>query len=478
VEKRCALAIAIGVGFACAYFYEAGGWNQNSRFDMARAVVEKHTLSIDAYLGNTGDRARFGGHFYSDKAPGLALAAVPVVAAARFVAPRSPGFWTYAATVGVVGLPLALAAVALFFAARRLGSGIGGAAFGALVWGVGTPALSYGTLFWGHALAAACLVFAYLAALKLADSTTKRDWLLAAGVGVSAGWAVVTEFPAAPAAVLLAAFALWQRRTWRVGAGVTAGAIAAASVLLLYQKVAFGSATHVGYSSVEGFSGMKEGFLGITYPKGHVLVAILFGTFRGLLPLAPACALGPAGLWLLGREQSKRAAALTAGGVALYYVLFNSAYHYWNGGWSYGPRHLSPALPFLCLGLAILWTRARTPLRAGMGALAAWGFALALMCVATTSQPSDLERHPVGHLIWPAFWSGDLSLNPESFFDPHADWRKLRNQPRATHAAWNLGEKLGLHGLPSLLPLLLVWGTCGYVIVRSAYPPRSRSNSA
>jgi hypothetical protein len=246
-------------------------------------------------------------------------------------------------------------------------------------------------------------------------------------------------------------------------------------VLLLYQKLAFGSATHVGYSSVEGFNGMKEGFLGITYPKAHVLVAILFGTFRGILPLAPVVALGPVGLVVLGKER--RGPALAAGGIALYYVLFNAAYHYWNGGWSFGPRHLSPALPFLCLGLAILWTRARTPLRAVMGTLAAWGLALALVCVATTAQPPDLVPHPVGDLLWPAFRTGDLSLNHESFFEAGADWRHLRGRPRVDHDAWNLGEKLGLRGLASLLPLFVVWGACGFVVLQSSGVIASRKKT-
>src|ERR1700745_566648 len=65
------------------YFYEGGGWNQNSRFDLLRAIVEQHTLQIDAYHENTQDKAHFRGHYYSDKAPGLAFLSVPFAEAAR-----------------------------------------------------------------------------------------------------------------------------------------------------------------------------------------------------------------------------------------------------------------------------------------------------------------------------------------------------------------------------------------------------------
>ena len=69
--------------FSFLYFYEGGGWNQNSRFDLLRAIVEGHTLQIDAYHENTQDKAHYNGHYYSDKAPGLVFLAVPFAMAAR-----------------------------------------------------------------------------------------------------------------------------------------------------------------------------------------------------------------------------------------------------------------------------------------------------------------------------------------------------------------------------------------------------------
>src|SRR5205085_11659844 len=63
-----------------AYFYQAGGWNQNSRFDLVRAVAEHGTLAIDRYAANTGDDSRFGGHYYCDKAPGASALCLPTYA--------------------------------------------------------------------------------------------------------------------------------------------------------------------------------------------------------------------------------------------------------------------------------------------------------------------------------------------------------------------------------------------------------------
>ncbi len=72
-----AVLIAGALFLTYAFFYQAGGWNQNSRFDLVRAVVDEHTLRIDDYQANTGDKALIDGHYFSDKAPGLALVSVP-----------------------------------------------------------------------------------------------------------------------------------------------------------------------------------------------------------------------------------------------------------------------------------------------------------------------------------------------------------------------------------------------------------------
>src|SRR5436309_10200166 len=95
------------------YFYEGGGWNQNSRFDLLRAIVERPTLQIDAYADNTQDKAHFRGHYYSDKAPGLVFLAVPFALGARPVlqmmgvdpgSARGEVALSYVASAGAVAL--------------------------------------------------------------------------------------------------------------------------------------------------------------------------------------------------------------------------------------------------------------------------------------------------------------------------------------------------------------------------------------
>src|ERR1700686_3469053 len=69
-DRQSAVVLGVALLISYAYFYQAGGWNQNSRFDLVRALTEHRTLRIDGYDQNTGDKAVVNGHVYSDKAPG------------------------------------------------------------------------------------------------------------------------------------------------------------------------------------------------------------------------------------------------------------------------------------------------------------------------------------------------------------------------------------------------------------------------
>ncbi len=452
---------------AYAYFFQGGGWNQNSRFALTRALVEQHTVRIDdtvRWQGHfvTGDRAPRAGHLYSDKAPGASMVAAPAVALASLVAPSprtgpSLARLAWVATFAAASLPTVACALLLALAALRLGASRTASFAGALCLGLGTPAWTQATLLFGHALSSACLFAAFTAALALrTDGGSIRDRRLGWCVGITAGVAVLTEFPAAVPACALAVYALVAagsaERRREVFPRVVAGALCIAFVLGAYDLAAFGAPTRLGYGTVAGFDGMQEGVLGITWPKPTVLWELLGGSYRGLFRIAPVFVAAPAGLWALAKAPASRAPAIVAAVVAAWYVLFNAAYHYWDGGYSFGPRHMLPAMPFVTLGLVALWDRASLGKRALLGALAAWGFATCLAAVAVDAQPPESEHAPLSHYLAPSFVAGRLARNAQSIV---AAEPAERRDP-AEHAT-NLGEVLGLHGLATLMPLFALW---------------------
>ncbi|MGQ9667422.1 MAG: hypothetical protein ACUVWB_08915, partial [Anaerolineae bacterium] len=77
-ERWCQALLGLLLLFSYSYFPPRRvDWNQNGRMDLVLAVVDQGRLAIDDYVGNTGDYAHFGGHYYCDKAPGVSFLSVP-----------------------------------------------------------------------------------------------------------------------------------------------------------------------------------------------------------------------------------------------------------------------------------------------------------------------------------------------------------------------------------------------------------------
>jgi len=485
VTKIAAIAstpvlVAATVLLSFAYFYQAGGWNQNSRYDLTRAIVERGTVRIDAYHPNTGDKARLDDHFYSDKAPGQSLLAVPVLAAGEAVigvpeTERSTAQLTYVVTVASSALPAALCVLVVIGLARRHGRSGAGALFAIVVLCLGTPLWAYATLFMGHALAAACLVLGLAAAVATPTARPRRQVLLAVALGLAAGWAVVTEYPAIVPAAVLAGFALWQvrgdrRALMRTAAGIASGAGLSAIVLFGYHQLAFGSPFETPLRHLYLFRQVREH--PFTAPSPKALWAIFFGAKRGLLPLAPVLVGGLVGLFFMFRDAASRALAIVCVSIIGYYALFNAAFATPLAGWSYGPRYMAAALPFWAIPLMWTWDRCeRRAARVALVVLAAWGIACALVAVSTTAQPPESYSRPLFQLLWPAFLDGDLSLNHQSFLEAGAHAERLRGGSLA-HDAFNLGELIGLRGHLSLVPLWALW--LGVVAILWRRRPLSR----
>jgi hypothetical protein len=481
-RHRAMLLSGIAAFLAYAYFYQAGGWNQNTRFDLVRALVEERGIRIDDYQENTGDRAVFDGHYYADKAPGASFTAAPVVAIARAAmheaganvrSHRSLMWLSYVASLAASALPAAIAVMLVWWMARAIGATEVGSTVVALAFGLATPFWAWATVFYSHTLGAMCLLgaFAPVVRREVGETTASSDTRVGLLIGVLIGWAVVAEFPTVipGAVVVLAAIGqAWRQggaaRATRLAAAVAIGGGLCAVLLGAYHYSAFGSPFHVGYKSEEDSSLLQNGFFGLTYPKLNIVRELLWGSFRGLLPHAPALALAPIGWILAARRPVERRVVLIAGVVFLAGLAWNAAYEHWEGGWSFGPRHLGPVLGFLALGLVPVWTHGGRVLRGLVLALLVCGAAVNLVGVATDAQPPNDYTRPMAEYLWPSFKDGYVSLNRQSYFDkrPPERTEEPRNI-RVVLAQWNLGEQMGLVGLWSLLPLGIALGvTIGF----------------
>jgi len=453
LRRRVSVPLFALVFGTYAYFYQAGGWNQNSRFDLTRAVVEQGTLSIDAFQENTGDKALRDGHWYTDKAPGLSLLAVPAYALVHAVRAGAVVAGSYLGTVFAVALPSALAALQLFALGRLIGLSAAWSAALTLAYALGTLALPYSTIFYGHQLSAALGLSAFALVWR------RRAPMLA---GLLLGLAVAVDYTSVVLVIAVMGYAVVKLRARGV-LWLIAGGVPIALALGAYHAAAFGHPLALPYEFVLQEHRRMGWFMGIAAPDPRVMGALLVGPYRGLFFGSPWLVAGIPGLAVLAR-RGFRAEAITCGGIVLAYLLLNAGLVDWHGGWAMGPRYLIPAIPFLAvgaMGLVLAWpagTPARRMLAGVGGAAVAVSFALMLMGTAVRPDVPLTIARPFTQFVIPSFWHGRVARSNHAIDGEGVS---------GVRAAWNLGHLVGLDRLPTLLPLAAWMALTGWWLARA-----------
>ena len=397
-RARLALGAILLAGLAAGVMIENWSANQSSHYDLIRALDDGRTR-IDSGPYPTIDRALFKGHYYSARAPGLALYSLPFYellegVGAPGLARSSPALHGEDEMVDFVGwwgnvLPGLILMGLVWRVAERLEPGYG--AFTAVAVGLGTLLLPFSTMLFSHVFSA-MLGFAAFAVAMRERAGPPRPLLLAA-VGLLVGYAISSEYPLAFVAIVVGLYVL-SRPGSRGGRAIAArlgsyalGALAGIVPLALYNRAAFGSFTHIAYSNIPQ---QQKGFFGITAPNPKVLATLLLDS-RGLLTISPVLILGGVGTWLLFRG-GRRSEALAITGVCLCYGLYNSGYYLPFGGTSPGPRFLITVLPFLGCPIGLALKRHPGPTIALAGA--------SVMTLAIVTATHPLVIYETNTLVW------------------------------------------------------------------------------
>ncbi len=467
-------------------------WGANSRADLVYAVGDQGTFVIDDYHTNTGDEACYPGpydietdtctgHFYTDKSIGPSLVALPFYMVYKVIAALPPiqnfiqsgrGIGTMTDTLNPDGqgirpeainqylaltfmsffatsIPAALLGVVVFLMAARFARNDRYAFILGLVYGLTTMAFPYSNVLYQHQMSAFGAFVGFYLLYRVIYENANLRWLWV--VGILFSLTVITEYPVVIAlGILFLWAAIKMPNRWALYR-VVLGAIPLGLVFAAYNYVAFQSPIPVGYEYSTLWQDVHEqGFLSLTTPNLATFLGLTLSPFRGIFFLSPVLLLGIIGLVYMWKEQKKnRSVTLVLALILAFFLLYNSSSVMWWGGNTVGPRYLVPMIPFLALPMIFVFNRwFRNPvttfaavLLIGLSFLNVWIQSIGGQAFPPAFTDSGQSiTNPLFNYSLPLFMQGNI--------------------------ARNYGQIIGLKGLLSLIPLIVVVGAIYLVIPR------------
>ena len=485
--KKNAVFVFIFFFITFAYFFQGGGWNQNCRVALIRAMFHEQTFVIDSFLepslepniafDNTGDWSFYNGHYYINKSPGLSmLGLVPYAIAhyaARHIFPsdieRQVHFSTYVSTVFSVGVCGALLCAVLFcslvllFRLSRTN-----ALMLTLFFGLGTFIFSYATTLYSHVPAAFFSFLSCMAAMRIRYGESRQHKITALLSGFFAALAVFIE----PSAVLMLALICLYLFGFSSGRKCVLffliGCIPCGFLQCLYNAQCFGGPFQASYSYANEAVMVRVNGSLFGVPRIKTMVEMLFLPYRGLFVTSPVLLMIFPGIVFFFREKRLRMEAVFFTVVSVSFFLYMAGFHAWYGGTTLGPRYLLPAYPFVFM-LSVFAIKFYPKIFIALGIFSV----LMNMCItAIGNEIPPAVRNPCVDVILKEVVRGNVSINPvpiSNFAHYPSIYEFLKIEFWVQNFnSFNLGELIFPHSLLSLLPLFAVWLALAYVWKRVA----------
>lgn len=448
--------VLIALSTLLFFHHRETGWNVNTRLAVVVSIVEFGTFSIDGLHDSpeyfTNDKAYFEERFYSDKIFGVSLLALPfywILYNLGSLVGWVPGVGqiNYLLTLAAVKLPAALAVGVLW----RLGCRLGLASWQSLLIALGTFLGSlwhgYSSIFMPYATGITACLFAL--ELILFPKHEQLTLLTSLAVGLLSGFALLCDLIFVIAVFFLALLYLgrfaWERGIWNPQpsatstswlnlAAVVGGGLVFPLLFMAYSVSIFGTLTiPYQYEYLEEFRvAMSQGVMGVKTPRLEVMYFLTLHPFRGLFFWSPwiLLALWGAGESIARRDSQGRILGLLVCGNFVGYLLFNSGYYMWWGGFGMGPRLMLPAFAVLPIGLMLFLQRPSRVKVLIVSLLLAWSMAANLpvsilepqiptggnaqetLFLASMQTPLEIPQFVYWKGFWRVLWES-LKGNPE-----------------------------------------------------------------
>ena len=453
--QKDALLVFILLAFTYAYFYQDASDNGDSRLGLTFAIVQEGRLTIDTFQARKGtttqDKAFYEGHYYTDKAIGTSLVAV------FFYLPLYGFTWLthyqltlqltkYFLTFCTIGLISAFAGSLMYLLCKHISGNRFWAYIVAIAIALGTMCMPYSIVFYGHQLAAALLFCAFflIFRLKVNSGTTGKSGLFL--IGFLLGLALITEFTTLVIVLPLIfyyLYVIWKGQPSRRLSSVilpTLGGLIPLAIMFTYNILCFGGPFSLGYSYGSNplfREAMAQGLMGISWPRLDVLYYMTLFPAQGLFWQSPVLIMALVGAYFMFRAAQYRAEALIAAIAFCSYLLINSGYYMWWGGWAFGTRGIIPMLPFLCLPLVFVPRRLH--------------FLVVILAIISVSQ---MFIAAASNIQVPDDFIANI--DKQGYFEYSTIYNYCLEQLLRGRYAFNLGHALlGLKNQMSLIPVIL-----------------------
>jgi hypothetical protein len=275
-----------------------------------------------------------------------------------------------------------------------------------------------------HQLTAVLCIGCFYVLGRINRGELSERWYLLAGA--FAGIIPMCEYTGALTVLALLFYAVlsaWKspgdraRQLAKSAAMATVGALPFILALMAYHQACFGGPLESGYRHLAdvGYQAWHVGgFLGIGLPDTRAFVLSFFSPLRGLFVMSPFLLLSLGGLPLL--KQLDRPLFWLSAALLLMNAYFTSSFSYDSWGWSSGPRHLTPLIPFMLLpaGLAVRWLSEQ---RSSLGRLG-YGAAVGLCVVSVLISGTVAMVNYVMPDVTTSFWGLSLPLLRQGYQVP------------------------------------------------------------
>jgi hypothetical protein len=326
------------------------GWNENSRFNLVSSIVDEKKFEIDSYYNNTGDRAYYNRHYYSDKEPGVSLISVSIYYILKAIHVNSNLNQIILLTVFTSTLFGALSVVLIYKISKFFTKNSGISLLTSFTFGLGTLIFPYAIIYQDLAISTFFVLFAFYLIFKLKQE--KNDHINSIILG-----GLLSSFAISITLLTSVIWFLLLLYTFSINKRMIAYFILSSFLsllpLLIYNYVIFETPFTLPrlYLDQEIWSHI-EGVKGIKSPNVFVMARILFFPERGLLFYYPIFVFSFLGVFSLFKKFKIEALLISA--LLIAFIVINSSWWAWWGGVSFGPRHLVPITPFLTLPLIFI----------------------------------------------------------------------------------------------------------------------------